>query len=253
MITAAEVTRAAEAQGVPAHVVERDYAISHALSRIFGSDRSTGLVFKGGTALRACYFENFRFSADLDFSLREGADRSGAIEALSGALEARPDDTGPRLLTLDDESRIRYVGPLGKERAIKLDIAGDELVLETQEMQLLARYEDLVAVSLPVYTLTEITAEKLRCLLQRMLCRDLFDLDYIAATGLVELGEAWLAFEKKAEHKGRRADELPQRLGVIEPRLRARWLDELHDFLSEPPDYDAVMRRVRRFLRPRLR
>ena len=31
-----------------------------------------GLVFKGGTALRLCYFEDYRYSADLDFSVVEG-------------------------------------------------------------------------------------------------------------------------------------------------------------------------------------
>jgi len=29
------------------------------------------LAFKGGTALRRCWFENYRFSEDLDFSLIE--------------------------------------------------------------------------------------------------------------------------------------------------------------------------------------
>ncbi|NOX52823.1 MAG: hypothetical protein GXP16_20160 [Gammaproteobacteria bacterium] len=39
--------------------------------------------------------------------------------------------------------RIAYVGPLGRERTLKLDIAIDELVLNTREQGLLRRWPDL--------------------------------------------------------------------------------------------------------------
>ena len=38
------------------------------------------LVFKGGTALKKCYFGNYRFSEDLDFSGLEGVPTGEAME-----------------------------------------------------------------------------------------------------------------------------------------------------------------------------
>jgi uncharacterized protein len=35
------------------------------------SDLRPVLAFKGGTALKGCYFADYRFSEDLDFTLRE--------------------------------------------------------------------------------------------------------------------------------------------------------------------------------------
>ncbi len=55
--------------GIPWEVLERDYLLSWILAGIYQVDalRNT-LVFKGGTALKKCYFGDYRFSEDLDFS-----------------------------------------------------------------------------------------------------------------------------------------------------------------------------------------
>lgn len=70
-------TRLLEARGrlgVPWEVLERDYLLSWILAGIsqVPSLRAT-LVFKGGTALKKCYFGDYRFSEDLDFSGVGGA------------------------------------------------------------------------------------------------------------------------------------------------------------------------------------
>ena len=52
-----------------APTVERDYVLAHIIAALGGLDDSHGLVFKGGTALGLCYFEDYRYSADLDFSV----------------------------------------------------------------------------------------------------------------------------------------------------------------------------------------
>jgi predicted nucleotidyltransferase component of viral defense system len=54
---------------LPWEVLERDYLLSWVLAGITRVDslRDT-LVFKGGTALRKCYFGDYRFSEDLDFT-----------------------------------------------------------------------------------------------------------------------------------------------------------------------------------------
>jgi uncharacterized protein len=52
-------------------VLERDYCLAWFLSALSGSDLKPALAFKGGTALKRCYFADYRFSEDLDFTLRE--------------------------------------------------------------------------------------------------------------------------------------------------------------------------------------
>ena len=54
---------------VPEAVLERDYCLAWFLIGLSGTPLREHLVFKGGTALKRCYFGDYRFSEDLDFSL----------------------------------------------------------------------------------------------------------------------------------------------------------------------------------------
>ena len=77
MITKARITQTASTQKVAAKTVERDYVLAHAVAAIASHDKAGRLVFKGGTALRLCHFPDYRYSADLDYSVvgaPEGAD-----------------------------------------------------------------------------------------------------------------------------------------------------------------------------------
>ena len=77
-------TRLLEARkrlGVPWEVLERDYLLSWVLAGIaqVKALRDT-LLFKGGTALKKCFFGEYRFSEDLDFSGAEGVPTKAAME-----------------------------------------------------------------------------------------------------------------------------------------------------------------------------
>lgn len=55
--------------GIPWEVLERDYVLSWLLVGVTRVDALRDrLVFKGGTALKKCFFGDYRFSEDLDFS-----------------------------------------------------------------------------------------------------------------------------------------------------------------------------------------
>ena len=55
--------------GLPWEVLERDYLLSWILAGITEVETlRDSLVFKGGTALKKCYFGDYRFSEDLDFT-----------------------------------------------------------------------------------------------------------------------------------------------------------------------------------------
>jgi uncharacterized protein len=120
-----------------------------------------GLVFKGGTALRLCFYEDYRYSADLDFSLVELTVSEG-LAVLGQALERCVEAIGlPHLSLAEAEPLlVEYVGPLGRERAIKLDLADDELVLDTTHRAVISRYSDQSqdGSTITTYTLEEIGA-----------------------------------------------------------------------------------------------
>ncbi len=74
MIGKRELLDIARILGLNPHVVEKDYALGWALAGIYAhNELREHWVFKGGTCLKKCFFETYRFSEDLDFTLTEPA------------------------------------------------------------------------------------------------------------------------------------------------------------------------------------
>ena len=72
MIDKWEILEFSREFGLNANVVEKDYVIGWLLWGISSHpDLGSSWVFKGGTCLKKCYFETYRFSEDLDFTLPE--------------------------------------------------------------------------------------------------------------------------------------------------------------------------------------
>ena len=65
-------------------IVEKDYVLGWLLAGIASLPLREHWIFKGGTSIKKCYFETYRFSEDLDFSLL--ADATYGQEALDGNL-----------------------------------------------------------------------------------------------------------------------------------------------------------------------
>jgi predicted nucleotidyltransferase component of viral defense system len=71
MIGKPEIIRIAGQINLNPHMVEKDYALGWLLAGIFANDKIVdSWVFKGGTSLKKCFFETYRFSEDLDFTLQ---------------------------------------------------------------------------------------------------------------------------------------------------------------------------------------
>lgn len=71
MIPKAEVLGVAEEAGLLPTTVEKDYVLGWVLFAIAEHAELSRWHFKGGTCLKKCYFDTYRFSEDLDFTIPE--------------------------------------------------------------------------------------------------------------------------------------------------------------------------------------
>ena len=115
--------------GLRPEVVEKDYVLGWVLSGFAThAVTSKSWVFKGGTCLKKCYFETYRFSEDLDFSLLgEATYDAASIEALLREIATDVEQRSGIALPPGDikvrerrnqqgqptfEGRLAYQGPL---------------------------------------------------------------------------------------------------------------------------------------------
>ena len=69
MIPKAQILDLAKAQQLRPTTVEKDYVIGWMLRAVSQHPTLSHWVFKGGTCLKKCFFETYRFSEDLDFTV----------------------------------------------------------------------------------------------------------------------------------------------------------------------------------------
>lgn len=72
MITKQELMDFSLELSLAPNIVEKDYVLGWILAGIANAkELFQNWVFKGGTCLKKCYFETYRFSEDLDFTLTD--------------------------------------------------------------------------------------------------------------------------------------------------------------------------------------
>ena len=88
----------------PEAVIERDYVLAWILTGLAGHPLRDVLAFKGGTALRRCWFDDYRFSEDLDFTLTRPLTLEAILAGLSDIFAAVEAACGLRI-ACDREDR----------------------------------------------------------------------------------------------------------------------------------------------------
>ncbi len=251
MIQLGELTAVAESDGVDAMVVERDYVIHHVMASIGRTRAAEQLQFKGGTAIRLCHERDYRYSADIDLNVVSGT-RDSAVASIRDALEDCLARVGfSHLVLAPDGKGISYVGPTRRPRNFKVDIDDAEFIADVGNREhIITRYSDEVeGVELKVYNRAEILAEKFRCVMQRLQCRDLYDIWFLTLNGHAVASDAGSIFPGKARQKGLDPETFCTRFRVREEQYRERWANELSPYLADPPDVRRVLRDVKRALR----
>jgi len=195
MITNQELKNLVTEWGLREDVIEKDYVIGWVLWGIGqDTDLSSHWAFKGGTSLKKCFIETWRFSEDLDFTVMpDGPDKPETIEPIiTRILEHVHDESGidfsikPPVFKFADkyfytEGRVYYRGPRNAPQAasIKLDINGTEKIVRPTVLRKISHpYSDSLPESAHVrcYAFEEVFAEKLRAMGERGRPRDLYDI-----------------------------------------------------------------------------
>lgn len=201
MITKQEILDFSQLYGLRPEVIEKDYILGWILAGIYHAKSDTlHWIFKGGTSLKKCYFETYRFSEDLDFTFTPGYvctvktltdvlkkvasyvyEACGVVIPVE-SVEIKNNPRGDRTFV----GKIGYIGPLSKQQGgtykIKFDFCGDEaLVLQPVTREVVHPYSDRDSAEFKAscYAYEEVFAEKVRALSERLRPRDLYDVIHL--------------------------------------------------------------------------
>jgi predicted nucleotidyltransferase component of viral defense system len=197
VIPAREILQLRAEWSLDVNVIEKDYVLGWLLAGIGHHPQlARTWVFKGGTCLRKCYCETYRFSEDLDFTVVNGGpeapeDLNPIFRAIGewvreeSGLELVVDDLAFRRRqnlrgNRTTQGRISYRGPNPPRQLpkVRLDITSDEALVDPVQLRTIGhQYSDapLPEEGVVCYSLTELFGEKLRALSQRCRPRDLYD------------------------------------------------------------------------------
>lgn len=253
---------------IPEAVLERDYCLAWFLVGLSRVPLKERLAFKGGTALKRCYFGDYRFSEDLDFTLTGEVPFDVIRQELEPAF-AEVHRLGGVTIRFDHEDKqshqnshtfyLSYEGPLpatARPRQVKVDITIREAIVHPLESRRVLRaYEEYL--DLPedaevlTYSLGEIAAEKVVALLDaaRNEPRDLYDIWFLTRDGHVDLRDCTHAIEKKWEFRKRKPADTRQAFDSKEARFRKLWDMRLSAQMAALPEFGEVLRAVRRAFR----
>jgi predicted nucleotidyltransferase component of viral defense system len=215
---------------IPEAVIERDYVLAWFLTGLAGHPLRDMLAFKGGTALRRCWFEDYRFSEDLDFTLTHPITLEKILAGLNEIFTGVEAACGLRI-AFDREDRhghqnshtfyLRDQGPLPAPNDVK------------------------------DYAIEEIVIEKLLALSDRARNepRDLYDLWYLFGSTNLRIAEMRAELDAKLALRQRVVAGMEQAIAAKEDRLRRLWTNRLAHQMNHLPPFTEVFREVLRAVR----
>ena len=270
MISKQDILERATEWRLRPEIVEKDYVLGWLLAAL-GQHAATseGWVFKGGTCLKKCFFETYRFSEDLDFSLLPAAaydaptllailtDVTSLAAELSG-IEFPPAmiEVRSRVDKLDRPTffaKLAYRGPLRMPNWPRLtfDVTAHEPLLAAVSVRPVHQpYADAPSPPATVrcYSLEELFAEKTRALFERTRPRDLYDVVYMStnAGDAIDLVAARVLFRRKCTEKRREPPRAGELASIVRgsDEMRSEWANMLGHQLPDLVPLDAVLNRL---------
>ena len=272
MILQKEIANISEQLGVSKSVIDKDWMLGHFIAAIFNEpELKDTLIFKGGTCLKKCWFEDYRFSEDLDFTSKSQEfeltqnhlkfitkhieDNTGVITHIVSLrpLQFQNKLTGYEAIIkfwgADHPKNVMPPLPDRWQTKIKIEIIlYEEMIFEVTERPVSHPYSDKLALenAIPCYKIEEILSEKIRALIQRSYTapRDYYDIWYLS-NSFPDLNWRVIveAFYKKMKFKNIKFTGVDQ---LINPKsdkaLKGAWKNSLgHQIQPDKlPEYEVV-------------
>nr|WP_297914135.1 nucleotidyl transferase AbiEii/AbiGii toxin family protein [uncultured Allomuricauda sp.] len=263
MIKPGEIQNKAREFGVRDQQIEKDYILSWILQGIAQHENlCIALAFKGGTVLKKVYFQDYRFSEDLDFTLLDSKISNKLLfEWFEEVFEHVKEEANIPLEIIDNNEHedgginfyISYVGPLGglgANKRVKVDISRSEnLAFEPVMKNVFIGYTDQEQHQLLCYSLEEVLVEKLRSVMQRMQARDFYDIWYLLEIHEMDIEFYINEFKNKCENKEVNPADFHTKLEQRIPQYKGRWQKSMADQIHDLPEFDTVLRQVMRHLK----
>jgi predicted nucleotidyltransferase component of viral defense system len=285
MILKKEIERIAEGKGVAKSTIDKDWALGHFLAAIFSEpELKDTLIFKGGTCLKKCYFSDYRFSEDLDFTSRTSEfelknlhldficqhvnENAGILSHTESLLPLRFKNN-----LAGYEAIIKFWGadhprnevPPAPDRwhtKIKIEVTlYEKLIFANAAKVVIHPYSDKISLgqdAIPCYGFEEMLSEKLRSLIQRSYTapRDYFDIWYLS-THIKDLNwsNILLAFLEKMKFKGHAFTGIEQFFNDDnDKKLNAAWKNSLEHQIpgGKLPSYEEVKEKLMTLLNENL-
>lgn len=267
MISKNEIRDISANLGLSLDVIEKDYVLGWVIAGINADkELKDTWVFKGGTCLKKCFFGNYRFSEDLDFTLKDSAQLNpNFLEAKFSSISEWVYEQSGIVLPIAEmdfkeresdrdfssiKGKITYKGPitrLGSAPRIKLDLSTSELlVTKPIKTKVHHDYSDLDQglFNISSYSYSEIFAEKLRAIVERSLPRDLYDVVeiYRRETFRPNHSEVLEILIKKSDFKAVNPPdkELMKDAGKV-TEIRSAWNNMLKHQLKDLPSMDIYL------------
>jgi len=249
MISSNIITDISKNEGIGWAIVEKDYFLTLLLDSIANTPfLNKHLVFKGGTALRKVYLRKYRYSEDLDFTLTKELPENEVKKSIDQSIEYLKNEYNAdfRVKSFNSKKwftdiKIQFIGLKGEKNTITMDLMPDELIAEEIKEEIIQNPYYKKTFRIKTYSLEEITAEKLRSLIQRTRVRDYYDVWYLLTHMQLDRMKMVSIFHKKVEYK--KLEFLgPEQLFQQEKldAAKAYYSQQLGSHLKELPNFDQL-------------
>lgn len=272
MILQKEIATISEQLGVSKSVIDKDWVLGHFIAGIFNEpELKETLIFKGGTCLKKCWFEEYRFSEDLGFTAKSPEFKltpnhlKFITQHIEDNTEVKTHIVSLKPLLFKDkltgyEAIIKFWGadhprnvvPTTPDRwqtKIKIEIIlYEEMIFDTTERTVSHPYSDKLALEnpIPCYKIEEVLSEKIRALIQRSYTapRDYYDIWYLS-NNFPDLNWAVIveAFYNKMKFKNIEFTGIDQLINAKSDKaLKGAWKNSLgHQIQPDKlPEYEIV-------------
>ena len=280
MISQREIEKLSEQLEIAKDIIDKDWVLGHFIDAIYSVDELKDiLIFKGGTCLKKCYLPDYRFSEDLDFTIKDEkflfpedllkkivalvTNRTGIachIVSLRDLIYKNEKAGYEIVIKYWGADHAKNVAPPPPERwmtSIKIEIILYELLLfPSAKKAVVHPYSDSLTKSakqIPCYCIEEVMSEKIRALVQRKYTapRDYYDIWYLNRNHKEhDSNKIAKAFLEKMKFKGLEFTGIEQLINPDNEKSVSRnWKHSLGHQIPQGklPDYATVIPEVKKY------